>query len=69
MRHFLSIVYVQYICDVLYVMCMYVCMYLYTYELLFCCTSDGGLAEVYPGADIQGEEGSEEDAARAQYAG
>ena len=48
---------------------MYVCMYVYTYELLFCCTSDGGLAEVYPGADIQGEEGSEEDAARAQYAG
>ena len=31
--------------------------------------SDGGLAEVYPGADIQGEEGSEEDAARTQYAG
>ena len=37
---------------------MYVCMY-----------ADGRLAEVYAGADFQGEEGSEEDTARAQYAG
>ena len=33
------------------------------------CIIDGRLAEVHAGADIQGEEGSEEDAARAEHAG
>ena len=45
----------------LYVVCMYV--------RNDACIIDGRLAEVHAGADIQGEEGSEEDAARAEHAG
>ena len=44
-------------------------MHIYIYIVDVCMYADGRLAKVYARTDFQGEEGSEEDAARAQHAG